>query len=717
MTDPTNNQPQAAPAPDAQPPKETKRRKKSLWVRLIKWALISIIGLLLLIAGCISLVVWTLTPDRLTPLINKYASEYLIADVDAKRVELTFWSTFPHLSVQVDSLQVNSRALHSLPDSVRSTLPADADSLLFLKKFAGGLNITSLIAGNIELYNVDFHDIRANLVQVDSLAANYLIVPPTEDTDTVKTDTGLPSIALDRFLIADGMNARFRNITDSLDCTLRLKQLNLTDLKQSKPLYSFTTEGDAAAVMPWIKVPETPFSINGKIAWESSAPMVVGLSDFSIGVGDVTANFTTSIDMSTDFIIKEFSANVPRVQLSKVLAVVPDQFKAPLKPLDTDLSLEMSAKILKPYNLASKELPVIDASIKTDAKRLKFDKLQLSLLELDADAHIDCNKPDASVIDIKRVAARGRAIDFSLSALVTTPVSDPNIEGSFDGTVTFQNLPSQLLSSLPCAIRGSLHGTARVITRLSYLDPKRFHRAKIDGTLTLDNFHMAMTDGSLDAFLNRAEFKLGSSSQITVQDHVVDSMLTASLSIDTVALSSPGVVLSGSKLAANVGSRNIASSSDTSQINPIGANITAARLMLKSDSDSVRIRLRDAQIAASLQRYESQARSPLLKSLVKARSMRFADRFNRLSLREAEANFTAHPKARPQMSARRQAIFDSIASAHPELSTDSIRGLMRAGFKKGYKPTTTNAKGAKTFTSTSTTPCTRFCDSGMPTGR
>ena len=99
--------------------------------------------------------------------------------------------------------------------------------------------------------------------------------------------------------------------------------------------------------------------------------------------------------------------------------------------------------------------------------------------------------------------------------------------------------------------------------------------------------------------------------------------------------------------------------------------------MLRSDSDSIRVRLRDARISASLQRYEGKGRSPLLKAMVNSGTIMFADRYNRAILRDGQASFTVHPKSRPVMSARRQARFDSLAMLHPDLSADSVMGLMR----------------------------------------
>lgn len=73
--------------------------RKPLWRRILKWSAIilgSLVGLFLLAA---TLIVWILTPAKLTPLVNRTASKYLNADVSSSRVELTFWSTFPKLTL------------------------------------------------------------------------------------------------------------------------------------------------------------------------------------------------------------------------------------------------------------------------------------------------------------------------------------------------------------------------------------------------------------------------------------------------------------------------------------------------------------------------------------------------------------------------------------------------------------------------------------------
>ena len=142
-------------------------------------------AVILLVAGILTALVVVLSPERLTPLVAKYSSEYIDGSVSASRIELTFWSTFPRLSVDIDSLSLVSGAFDNLDPDVRQMLPADADTLLTLRSLHGGINLVSLLAGRYELYDVALSQPAVNIVVANDSVANYNLVPSSPD-DTVK---------------------------------------------------------------------------------------------------------------------------------------------------------------------------------------------------------------------------------------------------------------------------------------------------------------------------------------------------------------------------------------------------------------------------------------------------------------------------------------------------------------------------------------------------
>ena len=76
--------------------------KKAL--KIFAVALSSIIGLVLLVIG---LAIWVVfTPERLTPIVREVANEYVQCEHTIGKVELTFFSTFPHFGLAIDSIIV-----------------------------------------------------------------------------------------------------------------------------------------------------------------------------------------------------------------------------------------------------------------------------------------------------------------------------------------------------------------------------------------------------------------------------------------------------------------------------------------------------------------------------------------------------------------------------------------------------------------------------------
>ena len=137
---------------DDKTPRPAAPRKRRRWLTVIKVLLGTVAALLALMLITVGVAVWILTPERLTPIVCKYGSEFLDADINAKRVELTFWSTFPRLTVEVEDLEVISRVFDKADPLQRSRIPAGADSLLSVGMFRGGINLALLPAGHINLY-------------------------------------------------------------------------------------------------------------------------------------------------------------------------------------------------------------------------------------------------------------------------------------------------------------------------------------------------------------------------------------------------------------------------------------------------------------------------------------------------------------------------------------------------------------------------------------
>lgn len=635
--------------PDEKQPK----KPGAVWKRILKWFGIGvgcIVGLILIV---LTLIVWILSPAKLTPIVEKHASEMLNANVKLERVELTFWSTFPELTVDVAKLGVVSRALDGVADSVRRQLPADADSLLTLKRFHGGINLMPLLVGNISLHDVEIEGLSANLVQVNDSTANFLIMPATDEAPDT-TALQLPHISINRFCIAEAAPLRYRSLADSLDVTLRLHKLDITD--KGAPTYQLECESNVESpLLEALNFDGLIFSANGRVDWDSERPMAVALSDFDVTIDRYTAHVDTKIDFTDVPMVEQFSALIRDLPVEDVLKHVPEEFRAYTSPLHTNMTATLRAELTAPWNMADSLIPSMNASIVVPACEVTYDKLHFKSFALDMDVAVDGTDMNASVLNLKRLMTRGQVADFDLTAKVTNALADPNISGTFNGMVRFDNLPQALLEQIHGTIRGTLTGKTNFALRRSDLTRENFHRLTAKGELELTNFD-ADIDSVGSAYIRQAVLEFGSNSRFVADDrHTVDSLLTVSLKIDTLAAAADGIDVRLSGLRAGVGTLNRAGSADTTEINPFGMKIAVERLNFDSPADTLRMRLRNASIAGALRRYKGDAKLPQLGLKVAADRLMAGMALNRISLNRADMTLDLHKRPERQHANRQRA--------------------------------------------------------------
>ena len=265
-----------------------------------------------------------------------------------ERVELTFWSTFPRFNLDVRKLNVVSHSLRSLPAETRATLPADADSLLSLEKFSGGIHILNLLKNEIDLYDVEFLNPKVNQIVVNDSINNFNILPPSEpSTEPFE----IPRISINRFEIGGMMPIRFRIPKDSIDLTLTLSRTKLggTDA----PAYTIGMSGTTSAELADLKIPSVPFALDGSVDWDLGHPQRIGLRDFTFTIINIPVNFSSQLNLADTLTVDSLSIAIGQCPLGKLIEYAPEKLTQPIKGLDTDISLTLDARLTRPYRITS----------------------------------------------------------------------------------------------------------------------------------------------------------------------------------------------------------------------------------------------------------------------------------------------------------------------------------------------------------------------------
>ncbi|MDE5942345.1 MAG: hypothetical protein K2H14_09570 [Muribaculaceae bacterium] len=600
----------------------------------------------LFIAVC-SVAVWILTPQRLTPLVEKQASAMLLADVKASRVELTFWHTFPELTVEVDSLQVVSRSLSAADDSLRRSFPADADSLLSIGAFRGGMNLLPLLAGRIALYDVVFYRPSVNLFQVSDSVANYLIALPGEEKEAEdNSPLVIPSVSINRFAVIDAGPLRFRSLVDSTDVSVSLSAIELKG--KNAPLYSLAVDGHLD--MPLIRdfnFDRLVFGADGEIEWDMNAPESLRLKGFKLGVHDYEVTVDADTDFSRGLTVRSLDLKTGDLPVAEILTHLPEGVRDMAAPLKSDMKLRGEVSLTAPWNAADTLMPSFRARIEVPSCEVLYENLHFNDFAAEASVDFHGDDLDSSVIRLERLHIDGDVIDVDLSATLTDPASDAQAEGEFVCAFDFSRLPAKARRIIPGNVEGKLSGRSEFKFRAGDFTGNRFHRIKLKGEVALTDF-VADIDSIGHIYTDRTVLKFGSSNSFVSDNERADSLLTLSLKADTLAASVSGMDLRLRNLRAGAGVSNRSGSTDTTAINPFGFKIEFDRLAFDSPADTLRLRLRQASAGGALKRYEGEAKVPRVDLSFSAGGIQFGQSLTKVALRKADVDLTVNMRKRRQ---------------------------------------------------------------------
>ncbi len=624
-----------------------KKPGKPWWKKGLKLLAIIAGTLVALFVIICTLVVWILTPARLTPLVEEQAAKAINGELAIEKVELTFWRTFPHLRVDVDSLVLTSNALGALPDSVASRLPSDASKLLSIKSFTGGVNVAALLIGKISLYDVEFSGARVNIVQATDSLANYDIFPPSDEAEEADEPLSLPDISINRFAITDAVPIRYFSLPDTLDASVALRNLALDC--DEVPFYALEVNGEfATPLLDEFNFKSVGFSALGNLSWHHSTPLALTVDNVAVVLDEFHFLINATLDVTEAPMLNELRMSADKLPLESLLRHVPAEYASMVAPLETDMMLTLGMSLTSPWNMADTIAPSFMAHLSVPRCSLRYENAVIDKFEAEVNANYDGVTPDDSEFEIEKFIAEGLGVNVDLKALVTNCVSDPRVQGSFKGRIDLGGIPKRLASLMPMSLSGIVEGNADFKLAASDFTEQQFHRANIDGEIVLSRF-MADVDSVGRAYVQKAILDFGTNGKFVTPDGVrVDSLLQVSLKIDSVSFNGMGMDMEAKDFLAGAGTMNRESSKDTTEINPFGFRVSVAKLKFDSPEDTLRARLRDASIAGSLRRFQGDAKSPQMGLRVEAGMMFLGQALNKVAMLKSNLELNVHMRKHPQ---------------------------------------------------------------------
>lgn len=641
---------------DLNTPQSATPPKKPWWKRLLKFFGIILLVLVVLVVGLVHGVVTILTPERLTPLIERVASRELNAKVEIGRAELLFWKTFPKVKISVDNLHIISHSLDSLSHDIRRQLPADCDSLLSLDHFHGSINVLSAIKGEIDLNDVIIDGPMINLIQVNDTVSNFNIFPPSSP-DSVKS--AIPPVTINHFAILNSHRISFKAPFDSIDIGVQLHTISLDD--KGLPLYRLTLDTDINTPMLREMAFDTvELNLDSSIRWDMNEPTTVALENLALRIGGIDVVMDAVVNLKDNLSLDAFETRINKLDVNYLLEHLPPAIRKKLIDLHTDMTVSLQGKLIEPLIFDdSLRIPAMQFSLEIPECYVDYNNIHFNHLSTSLRADIAGDSLNSTVLNIGHILVDGRALDLKVEGVLSDLFSDPVFEGNFNGAIEFDRLPYALTRLFNFTLKGKFAADLRLKMRGSDLNADNFHRLQADGTMTLNRFDFMSRDSITGIYTRLAQIEFGSNRSLRTQQGArVDSLLVVKLTVDTASMFTTDVKASLNDFKMGLGTTNTSRSSDTTAINPFGGSVNIGKLVYKSEPDSTLLTIRKTSGLAMLRRFRNNARVPLLNLELSSERIRAnAPRFATV-MRGSQFSINAH--IRGAGSERRRMANDSL---------------------------------------------------------
>lgn len=641
--------------------------KYPLYKRIIKILLWTAFGIVLAIVATIICALSLLTPERLTPIVNNFANEYLEAEVTIGRVELTAKSTYPFVRLQVDSVTIVSDKISAVKHNSALGLPEYADTLLTLDRFIGEINLPALMAGKIKINDVLFDGPAINVVFVNDSLSNMDIFQTTEAEETTEQSV-LPEIEVRRFTLQNPGPIRYFNAADSTSAECRIEVLMQKNDQQ--PLYRLDFSGNVHSdLLADFNRIDLPFMLNGDIFWKFSEPYNVKVDNLTTALAFVSATASVDVDFADAVKINSLKAHLNPLRVDSLLTLVPDSlYKAyGLKALKTDAEFSMDFKLDSVFDLQRDTIPYASIALDLPECKLTYGKARMEKLAMSLRMALKGNDLNAAEVMLENLFVEGPATRLQISANVSRMLEDPQFDARIDGFTNLSKLPPPLLKMIDGSLSGKVKAAISVSGTPSMFDRNKFHLLRADGDIDVSNLYWLAGDTANMIFVNDGCLKFG-----THRRKAGLNLLSASVEMDSIDILTGGISMNATDLSLGVGVENMKPTRDTTVVLPLGGGLKMKTFNLSSFSDSTALRIRNVDGKVIMRRYNNQARIPEFIFDLGIRRMAAGMPDARVMFSKSKLHFSAHKLPEKESDKALRKIADSIRVSHPDISVDSV---------------------------------------------
>lgn len=617
------------------------KKKKALWKRIVKWTLLSCLLLIVLVGIAIGVVMnFVFTPSRLTPVVERLAGQYLNADVQFDSIELTFFSTFPDVGLEVRNTTILSGVFR---DSLKVT---DArDSLISMKRCLVTMNPVAYMTQN-KIIIKDFVLEGPNIyTYVDTLGvANWNIAKVSADSvaaDTAVVDTlGTPQLDVKNVrikngkLIFDDRATQIYTRIDGLNMDIEGEFLGNTanlQLALTTQKVLFWQEGKLLVKRLVFGV-ETDMHVNRDSLLYRLDRAVFNVNGVKFGAGGILRADSVSRTIDVDL---KYGIHIPT--LKTLLDLIPTSIIKEAADVDVKGEVHCRGTIRGIYGknqipLLTSEFKIIDGYIAYVGMPSRIDTLNM-----DFTAVVDLQKQQPSVLTLHHFCVKGGDTDIDIVGDVEAILTAPVVKAKIDAVVNFDDITRifPLADGVTC--RGVLTTALKTDVLIQDVVDGNYGKLKLGGWCKMRDIQIFIPKDSIVMNVKSAGLGFASNrkNEKTVQG--VD-LLNGIVGYSGLSINIKNQI----RLDMDTTYLTLHTSpvKDTSTIASVNSTLQLGRVTLIV-RDTLLVGLKHASAKIGLKPTKKDKKLPRIEASIQVDSLRLRYLSNRLNMAKADISFTA----------------------------------------------------------------------------
>ena len=472
------------------------KKKKSILKRILKWT--GITFLLLLIA---IIVIPIFFKDEIKEMVLTEVNKSLLADVELGDFDLTFLSTFPHLSVQLNDTKITGREQFK------------GVELANIKEINAHVNLWSVMGGDqVEIEAVHIIEPKFDVRIMDDGKANFDIVKP----DSLKTEEEISEPSKFKLSLKEYSIEKADIQYDDQQGNLYAKIQQLTHVGKgdlTADIIDFETKTTMDAItykmdgLNYLTEVKTDATINLLMEFTEKT------SKFTLKENEIKLNaLTFFIDGFYEMLEKssnmDIKFNASKATFKELLSLVPSFYKSGYESMIADGSLALNAFVKG--EMDDKKMPAWDVKLAIEKGKIKYAGMPGSFQNINVNAGSTFKggeNLDLMTLDVSKFHAEfvGNSIDAFLK--MRNPISDPLIKSNIKAKVNLATLGKVMPLEKDESYQGKLNADVNLNGRLSTIEQGRYEDFDANGILQLMDMNYKSAGLKEAVTINEMTFK------------------------------------------------------------------------------------------------------------------------------------------------------------------------------------------------------------------